>query len=311
MKYRHEPVLLVEVLKNLKCRKGNIVIDCTLGGAGHAKKIAELIAPDGILVGIELDDVAINVAKQELAHFGQQIKVIRDSYKNLDKILIKLGLGQVDAFLFDLGVSSLQLDDPERGFSYRFDSPLDMRMDRRSKLTAREVVNTYSEEELASVLRRYGEEKFASKIAHFIVERRRRKKIVTTGELVKVIKDAIPAHARRGKPHPAKRTFQALRIEVNKELEGLEQSIKTAVNWLKVGGRVAVITYHSLEDRLIKKTFKDLARGCICPPEIPICRCGLTPLLKIITAKPIRPTKEEIEINPRSRSAKLRVGERI
>lgn len=311
MEYRHEPVLLAEVLKQLNLSKRRTIVDCTLGGAGHAGAVAAMISPNGLLVGIDKDDVAIEAAAKNLARFSQQIKLVKGDFKEIDEIITSLRLPLVDGFLFDLGVSSAQLDIPERGFSYRFNAPLDMRMDLAQKLTARGVVNTYSKKQLAYIFRKFGEERWAERIAHFIIERRKYKPIETTFELVEIIKDAIPAAARRIGGHPARRTFQALRIEVNKELEILEKAIRDAVKWLKPEGRIVIISYHSLEDRIVKETFKDLARGCVCPLDFPICQCGKKPVMKILTKKPVRPGKDEIERNPRAESARLRAAEKI
>jgi 16S rRNA (cytosine1402-N4)-methyltransferase len=311
MEYRHQPVLLAEVLQYLKLPKGGIVVDATVGAGGHARGIIEALGKQGFLVGLDVDDKALDAAAKTLAPFGQQIKLIRESYKNLDKVLTALSLGKVDAFLFDLGVASFQFDEAERGFSYRFDAPLDMRFDRRQKLTAFQVVNEYSEKELVRVIREYGEERWAKRIAREIVLRRAKKPIESTSELVELIRRAIPAPARRRGPHPARRTFQALRIEVNKELEGLDEAIRAAVRWLNPGGRVAVISYHSLEDRTVKQVFKDLAEGCICPPDIPKCVCEKKALIRVVTKRAIRPSREEIEKNPRADSARLRVAERL
>lgn len=311
MEYRHEPVLLAEVLKQLNLSKRRTIVDCTLGGAGHAGAVAAMISPNGLLVGIDKDDVAIEAAAKNLARFSQQIKLVKGDFKEIDEIITSLRLPLVDGFLFDLGVSSAQLDIPERGFSYRFNAPLDMRMDLAQKLTARGVVNTYSKKQLAYIFRKFGEERWAERIAHFIIERRKYKPVETTFELVEIIKDAIPAAARRIGGHPARRTFQALRIEVNKELEILEKAIRDAVKWLKPEGRIVVISYHSLEDRIVKETFKDLARGCVCPLDFPICQCGKKPVMKILTKKPVRPGKDEIERNPRAESARLRAAEKI
>ncbi len=311
MEYRHQPVLLTEVLQHLNLPQGGIVVDATVGAGGHARGIIEALGKQGFLVGLDVDDEALDAAAKTLAPFGQQIKLIRESYKNLDKVLTALSLGKVDAFLFDLGVASFQFDEAERGFSYRFDTPLDMRFDRRQKLTAFQVVNEYSEEELVGVIKEYGEERWAKRIAREIVLRRAKKPIESTFELVELIRRAIPAPARRKGPHPARRTFQALRIEVNKELEGLDEAVRAAVRWLNPGGRVAVISYHSLEDRIVKQVFRDLAKGCICPPEIPKCVCGKKALIKIVTKRAIKPSLEEIEENPRADSARLRVAERL
>lgn len=311
MEYKHVSVLLAEVLEYLDCSKGSTVVDCTLDGAGHAEAVAELIAPTGLLIGIEQDIAAIDAAKRTLARFGQQIQIIKDNFKNIDNILRRLNVQQVDAFLFDLGVSSHQLDTPERGFSYKLQGPLDMRMDRETKITAAVIVNAYPEKKLAEIIRRYGEEPWAKRIARFIVEARERKPIEKTLELAEIVKKAIPAAARRRGGHPARRTFQALRIEVNQELENLGQTLIECVKWLKAGGRLVVISYHSLEDRAIKETFKELATGCVCPPSFPLCQCGRQPLVRILTKKPVCPSKEEIARNPRADSAKLRAIEKL
>jgi len=305
--------MLAEVLKYLNLQSGSTFVDCTVGGAGHAAKIAAKIAPGGWLVGLDVDDAAIEAAKDVLAPFGQQIKIdlVRAGYDRLDDILTELGTGLVDGFLYDLGISSYHVEDPERGFSYQTDGPLDMRFDRSQDLTAATVVNEYSEEELERIIREYGEERFARRIARFIVERRAIKPIETTLELVEIIKDAIPAAARRRGHHPAKKTFQAIRIEVNQELKKLEKSLGMAIKWLKPGGRIAILSYHSLEDRLVKQTIRAWTSPCTCPPKSPVCVCGQQPIAKLITRKAVRPTKEEIEKNPRARSARLRVIEKL
>ena len=316
MEYRHTPVLLAEVTQQLSPHPGSIIVDCTLGGAGHAKRLLHLVVPGGLLVGIDQDDAALTAAEITL-RLGQQIppesiKLLKGNFGDLDDLLMEAGVPYVDGFLFDLGVSSPQLDFPERGFSYREDAPLDMRMDPgHQTLTAAEVIATYNEADLARIIRDFGEEKWAARIASFIAEKRARRPIETTMQLVDVIKAAIPAAARREGGHPAKRTFQALRIEVNAELEVLTTALQAAVRWLAPKGRIAVISYHSLEDRIAKVTFNDLARGCICPPEIPVCTCNHKPVLRVLTRKAILPTPEEIEKNPRARSAKLRVAEKI
>ncbi len=311
MEYRHTPVLLAEVTKHLSLHPGSIVVDCTLGGAGHAKRIQDLIAPTGLLVGIDQDDAAL-VAAADTLRLGQQGILLSGDFGELDTLLTEAGLAYADAFLFDLGVSSPQLDFTERGFSYHGDAPLDMRMNPAGGgPTAADVVNSYQESELTRILREYGEERWASRIAAFIVAARARRPLAPTWELVEVIKDAIPASARRTGPHPARRTFQALRIEVNRELEKLEGALRSAVRWLSTGGRIAVISYHSLEDRTVKSVFADLSRGCVCPPDLPVCRCGFEPVLRIVTRKAVVPSAEEIETNPRARSAKLRVAEKV
>lgn len=312
-RYRHQPVMLAEVLQHLNIKSGSIVVDCTIGGAGHAEKIAEKITPGGWLVGLDVDEAAINAAKDKLAPFGQQINitVVKAGFETIDRILTELGTGPVDAFLYDLGISSYHVDSKERGFSYKEEGPLDMRFDLSQELTAEKVVNEYPEEMLEKIIREYGEEKFARRIARFIVERRQVKPIKTTAELVEIIKNAIPASERRRGHHPAKRTFQAIRIEVNKELEKIDSSLEQAVRWLKPSGRIAVLTYHSLEDRLVKRKFLDWAKGCICPKKSPVCVCGRKPIVKLITRKPVKPSEDEVQKNPRARSASLRVVERI
>lgn len=316
MEYRHTPVLLAEVTQQLSPHPGSIIVDCTLGGAGHAKRLLDLVVPGGILVGIDQDDAAL-IAAETTLRLGQQMphestRLLKGNFADLDELLAEAGVPYVDGFLFDLGVSSPQLDFPERGFSYRVDAPLDMRMDPgHQSLTAAEVIATYTEADLARVIREYGDEKWASRIASFIANARERTPVASTSQLVELIKAAVPASARREGPHPAKRTFQALRIEVNDELGVLKAGLEAALRWLAPQGRVAVISYHSLEDRVVKKLFKEAATGCICPPSLPTCTCGHTPVLRILTRKAITPSAEEIEENPRSRSAKLRVAQRL
>jgi len=310
MEYRHTPVLLAEVTQHLSLHPGSIIVDCTLGGAGHAKRIADSIAPTGILVGIDQDDAALAAASTTL-RLGQQAILLKGNFGQLDSLLTGAGIPYADGFLFDLGVSSPQLDLPCRGFSYQEDAPLDMRMDANGPLTAADVLNSYTESQLTRILREYGEERWASRIAAFIVAARGRHPLETTFDLVDVVKAAIPAAARREGGHPARRTFQALRIEVNRELDVLSQALDSATRWLAPGGRICVISYHSLEDRIVKQTFARLSKGCTCPPEIPVCTCGVTPVLRLITRRPIVPGAEEIELNPRARSAKMRVAERL
>lgn len=311
MEYRHIPVLLAEVTQHLKLKDGAIIVDCTLGGAGHAIRVAELIAPTGILVGIDQDDAALAAARATLP-LGQQAVLLKGNFGQLDDLLVEAKIPYADGFLFDLGVSSPQLDVGGRGFTYQEDVLLDMRMDpSSSQPTAADIINTYSEQDLTRVLREWGEERWASRIAAFIVAARGRHRISTTGELVEVIKNAIPAAARRGGPHPARRTFQALRIEVNDELGVLERGLRAAIRWLAPGGRIVVISYHSLEDRIVKQVFAANATGCVCPPGLPVCTCGQVPVLRIITKSPVVPTAEEIAGNPRARSAKLRVAEKL
>jgi len=315
MEYRHTPVLLAEVTQQLSPHSGSIIVDCTLGGAGHAKRFQDLVAPDGLLVGIDQDDAALDAAAITL-RLGQQMPentiLLKGNFSELDSLLAQANIPYVDGFLFDLGVSSPQLDVPERGFSYREDAPLDMRMDPgHQTLTAAEIIAAYSEADLARILRDFGEERWATRIAAFIVAARAHRPVETTAQLVDIIKSAIPAAARREGGHPAKRTFQALRIEVNGELEVLKVALQAAVRWLAPKGRIAVISYHSLEDRIVKNTFSDLASGCVCPPGLPVCTCGHVPVVRILTRKAIVPTPEEIEMNPRARSAKLRVAEKL
>jgi 16S rRNA (cytosine1402-N4)-methyltransferase len=308
----HKPVLLTEVLQHIRCTNGSIVIDCTLGGAGHADAILNLIMPRGFLVGIDQDDVALNAAGERLARFSQQnYLLVKGNFSDLNRIIVEAGLHKVDGVLFDLGVSSVQFDRAERGFSYRFDAPLDMRMNQSQDLNAAEVVNTYSQEDLSRVISEYGEERWANKIAASIVRTRQKRRIGTTFELVDIIKNAIPAAVRRKGGHPAKQTFQALRIEVNNEIRILEKAFRDAVTWLAPGGRLVIIAYHSLEDRIAKKVIQDLSTGCICPPGLPVCSCGKLASLTPITRKVVRPSSEEIADNPRAESARLRVAEKL
>lgn len=315
MEYRHTPVLLAEVTQQLSPQPGSIVVDCTLGGAGHAKRLVDLIKPTGILVGIDQDDAALDAAAVTL-RLGQQeppVKTIllKGNFGDLDDLLVQAAVPFVDAVLMDLGVSSPQIDVPERGFSFKVDAPLDMRMDPgHQTLTAAEVIAAYDEADLARIIREFGEDRWASRIAAFITAARARRPIERTGQLVEIIKAAIPASARRSGGHPAKKTFQALRIEVNDELGVLERGLRAAIRWLSPGGRVAVISYHSLEDRIVKRVFSELSQGCTCPPGLPVCSCGNEPVVRVITRKAVVPSTSEIEENPRARSAKLRVAEK-
>ena len=307
--YGHRPVLLEECLEGLNIRPDGIYLDGTLGRAGHSLEILRRLKT-GRLVGLDRDMTAIEAAKERLAEFGDRVLLVHTNFSRLAEALDSLGIDKVDGMLFDLGVSSPQLDEGERGFSYMQDAPLDMRMDRNAALTAREVVNTFSEEELRRILFDYGEERYAPKIARAICRRRQERPIETTLELVEIIKGAMPPAALREKQHPAKRSFQAIRIAVNGELEELPPMLESAAERLKPGGRLAVITFHSLEDRIVKQTMKQLATGCTCPPEFPVCVCGKKPRMTLITRKPITAGAAELEENPRSRSAKLRVAER-
>ena len=312
--YRHEPVMLQEVLEALRLSEGSTVCDCTLGGAGHSVKMAVQVGEEGLLIGIDQDDMALAAARTRLAAEapGVPLKLLKGNFGDLDELLCRAEVPGIDGILFDLGVSSPQLDIPGRGFSYHEDAPLDMRMDPgNNPLNAAEVINTYNEADLARILRVYGEEKFADKIAREIVRRRQLNPIETTGELVEAIKAGIPAAARRHGHHPARKSFQAIRIEVNHELDVLERGLEAAVRWLNPGGRICVISYHSLEDRIVKHIFQERSRGCTCPPELPVCMCGNVPTLKVLTRKPLVATTEEVERNPRARSAKIRVAERL
>lgn len=310
MDFKHETVLLNESVAALVRKADGIYVDCTLGGAGHSQAIAQVLHTTGHLIGIDQDPAAIQTSQERLAGAACRVDVVRANFSQLTAVLDRLEISQVDGFLFDLGVSSHQLDTAERGFSYMQDAPLDMRMNPEGKLSAYTVVNEYGEQELFRVIADYGEERWAKRIARFIIEARKTKELKTTDDLVQVIKAAIPAGARQGGPHPAKRTFQAIRIEVNGELRILRQTLLDAVARLKPGGRVVVITFHSLEDRIAKQVFQELAKGCICPPKLPICVCNHQPEVKVIT-KGTEPSPEEVERNPRSRSAKLRVAEKL
>lgn len=310
MEFKHISIMAEECMKGLNIKEDGIYVDCTLGGGGHSSFILKNLSAKGRLIGIDQDMEAINAAKERLKAY-ENVTYVNDNFKNIKYILQNLNIDKVDGILADLGVSSYQLDNAERGFSYMNDAPLDMRMNRDGRVSAYEVVNTYSVADLEKVIRDYGEEKFARRIASFIVERRKVKNIETTFELVDVIKAAIPAKARREGPHPAKRTFQAIRIEVNKELEILGKFVEDAAEMMNSRGRIAIITFHSLEDRIIKTKYRQLENPCTCPSEFPVCQCGKKPIVKIITKKPIEPADEEIEVNPRSRSAKLRVAEKL
>jgi len=307
MEFVHTSVFPELAVDMLNCRPGGGYVDCTLGGGGHARRILERIQPGGKLIGIDQDIEAINYCRKNLTGYDAELILIQTNFVSLKEVVNEM----VDGIIFDLGVSSPQLDQAERGFSYMQDAPLDMRMNRNNNLTAKEIINSYSEEELNKIIWEYGEERWAKRIAKFIVAEREKRPIETTGQLVEIIKKAIPAGARKEGPHPAKRTFQALRIAVNNELEVIDRALQDAVDLLKPGGRVVVITFHSLEDRIVKRLFQRNSKICICPPEYPVCKCERKPLLKLITKKPVIPTKKEVEMNPRSRSAKLRVAERL
>ncbi|MCD5406539.1 MAG: 16S rRNA (cytosine(1402)-N(4))-methyltransferase RsmH [Desulfotomaculum sp.] len=311
MNFDHIPVLLEEVIAGLKLKPGGVYLDCTLGGAGHAYQILQCTTPDGKLIGLDHDPVAVSAATKRLLAFEQRVTIVQASFTELATVLKKLKATNVNGVLFDLGVSSPQLDDPQRGFSYRYDAPLDMRMNPANANTAQQVINTFSEAQLTAIIQDYGEEKWAKRIASFIVKERQNKPVSTTFELVEIIKKAIPAAARRSGPHPAKRTFQAIRIAVNDELNILKNAFIQAVQVLQPGGRIAVITFHSLEDRITKELFKYLALDCICPPKLPVCNCNKKREIKIINRKPVEPSRQEIERNRRARSAKLRIAEKL
>ena len=306
--FEHIPVLLNECIEGLNIRKNGIYVDGTLGGAGHSKKIAIALENTGTLIGIDRDEEAIKKAKDTLKQFTNVIYV-QDNHDNIKEIIEKLNIDKVDGILLDLGVSSYQIDEETRGFSYIKNSPLDMRMDRTQELTAEKVVNEYPEEKLADIIYKYGEEKFSRVIARKICEYRKTKRIETTAELVEIIEKCVPKQAQVW--HPAKRTFQAIRIEVNNEIEPLYNTVINAIDTLKAGGRLCVITFHSLEDRAVKEAYQDSIGKCTCPPDLPYCVCGNKPKGKIITKKPILPTQEEMENNSRSRSAKLRIFEKF
>ena len=308
MEFGHTPVLLDEVLKLLDCHPGQVMVDGTVGGGGHAYEILKRIVPGGFLVGIDRDPSALEAAQKRLEEFEGCFKLVHANFADIKEVLQSLGIDAVDGGLLDLGVSSYQLDEAARGFTYMQDAPLDMRMDPTQTFSAYHVVNEYPQQELERVIREYGEERWARRIAEFIVSSR---PIETTGQLVDVIKRAIPAAARREGPHPAKRTFQAIRIEVNQELKLLPVAIENAVEVLKPGGRLCIISFHSLEDRIVKQTFRNLSNPCTCPPDSPICICGRRPVVKVMTGKPVVPTSREVSANPRSRSAKARCCQKL
>ena len=310
MEFQHVSVLLEETVTAVLTDPDGIYVDCTLGGAGHSHALGECLSEKGLLIGFDQDEVALEVAKKRLSDLPCRVMTIPSNFRYLKKELAERGIDAVDGIIFDLGVSSYQLDTAERGFSYMNDGPLDMRMDRHNPLSAEVVVNDYDAEELVRIIREYGEERWAKRIVEFIVDARQEERITTTGQLVSIIKKAIPAKARQDGPHPAKRTFQAIRIEVNQELSILHDTFVDAAELLTPGGRMGVITFHSLEDRITKQTFKELSTGCICPPELPVCVCHHVATVKARN-KAIEPSVEEIERNPRSRSAKLRVAEKL
>ena len=310
MEFKHQSVLLSECMESLNIRPDGIYVDGTLGGGGHSYEICRRLSDKGRLIGIDQDEAAIEAARARLGEFKDKVTIIRSNYSNMKAELTKLHITAVDGILLDLGVSSYQLDNAERGFTYREDAPLDMRMDQRQEMTARDIVNGYSESDLYRIIRDYGEDKFAKNIAKHIVSARSEKPLETTGELIQVIKEAIPMKVRAVGGHPAKRTFQAIRIELNRELDVLKDSLGDMIDLLDDGGRIAVITFHSLEDRIVKNIFKENEDPCICPKEFPVCVCGRKSKGKVITRKPIVPSEEELLENKRSKSSKLRVFER-
>lgn len=310
IEFNHVSVLLNECIENLNIKPDGIYVDGTMGGAGHSLEIVKKLSEKGRLIGIDRDEEALAVAKERLKEFNN-VKYVHDNHDNIDEIIKNLNIKGVDGILLDLGVSSYQIDEKTRGFTYMDDGPLDMRMDKSQKLTAEYIVNNYKEQDLARIIFEYGEEKFSRKIARNICEYRKNKKIETTGELVKIIEKSIPGKFREKNSHPAKRTFQAIRIEVNNEIEPLYNTIKNSITALNTKGRLCVITFHSLEDRMVKKAYVDAEGKCTCPKDLPYCVCGNVSLGKIITKKPILPTEKEMQENSRSRSAKLRVFEKI
>ncbi|WP_223066361.1 16S rRNA (cytosine(1402)-N(4))-methyltransferase RsmH [Paenibacillus caui] len=316
--FHHITVLKEEATEGLHIKPDGIYVDCTLGGGGHSSVILSKLGPEGRLIAFDQDDWAHDNAKERLKEYADRLTLVKSNFRHLEEKLSEIsfvpqhdGIPQVDGILFDLGVSSPQFDEGERGFSYNADAPLDMRMDRTSELTAREIVNEWPEKEIARILFKYGEEKFSRRIARVIAERRQQAPVETTGELVELIKEGIPAAARRTGGHPAKRSFQALRIAVNDELGAFEDTLHQAVRCLAPGGRVSVITFHSLEDRMCKQILAEYVEKCVCPPDLPMCACGAKGLLKLINRKPSLPSEEEIAFNPRARSAKLRVAEKL
>ena len=311
MEFVHKPVLLIETIEALRIREDGIYVDGTLGGGGHSSEIARRLGPEGRLIGIDQDEAAITASTERLAAFGDRVTIVRDNYVNFPQVMDRLGIEKVDGILLDIGVSSYQIDTADRGFSYMEDAPLDMRMDQRNSLTARDIVNEYTEEELLRIIRNYGEDPFAKSIAGHIVRERQKKPIETTGQLADIIRASVPAKVRNSRGNPAKRTFQALRIACNRELDVLEKSIDEMIARLESGGRLAIITFHSLEDRIVKNKFRENENPCICPPEFPVCVCGRKSRGHVVTKKPILPSPEEQEENKRAKSAKLRVFEHI
>lgn len=309
MEFHHIPVLADEVISQFELESGNVFVDGTLGGGNHAERMLKAF-PGIHLIGIDQDEDALAAAQKRLAPYGDRVTFVRENYRNIRAVLERLDIPEIHGGLLDIGVSSYQLDEGERGFSFHHDAPLDMRMDRRNEKTARDVVNTYTKEELAEIFWKYGEENWGLRIAEFIVRERKEKPIETTSDLVRVIRMAIPKRVREN-AHPGRKVFQAIRIEVNDELGALEEGLEDFVDALAPKGRLAVITFHSLEDRIVKQTFRTMSQDCICPKDFPVCVCGHVKKLRIVNTKPITASKDECKMNPRSRSAKLRVGEKI
>ena len=307
VEFKHVSIMVDEVIENLDIKSDGIYVDGTLGGAGHAWHICSRLGENGRFIGIDQDEAAIEASKKRLAEFGDKVHVVRSNYCHMKDLLWQMEIDKVDGILLDLGVSSYQFDNAARGFSYRVDAPLDMRMDQRQEMTARDIVNTYSESELYRIIRDFGEDRFAKNIAKHICQARQKKPIETTFELTEIIKGAIPMKIRATGGHPAKKTFQAIRIELNQELAVLQNSLNDMIDLLNANGRICIITFHSLEDRIVKTIFKKNENPCVCPPNFPVCMCGKKSKGKVITRKPIIPSEKEMEENPRSKSAKLRV----
>ncbi|WP_366924811.1 16S rRNA (cytosine(1402)-N(4))-methyltransferase RsmH [Metallumcola ferriviriculae] len=311
MEFYHRSVMLQECMELLKIKPNGIYFDCTLGGGGHGEAIAEKLNDQGLLVGLDQDEDALEAAEGRLQQYSDKVKIVRSNFRYLGQVAADLGITQIDGFLFDLGISSYQVDQADRGFSYQQEAPLDMRMDKQQVTNAGTLVNELSEAHLAEIIKNYGEERWAARIASFIVNFRANQHIETTTQLVDIIKKAIPAGARKAGPHPAKRTFQALRIAVNSELDVISEALKQGVGLLSPRGRIVVISFHSLEDRIVKQTFRDMAQSCKCPPGFPVCTCGVQKQVRIVTSKPVIPSEEEVNANPRARSAKVRAAEKL
>ena len=311
MEFKHVSVLLDETIENLDIKPDGIYVDGTLGGAGHAREVCKRLGENGRFIGIDQDEEAIAVSTKRLEEFGEKVTIVKNNYVHMKQVLQAQGIDKVDGIVLDLGVPSYQLDNAERGFSYMEDAPLDMRMDREQPITAKDIVNRYPEAELVRIIKDYGEERYARNIARNILREREKKEIETTGQLVDIIRSSMPAKARNGKGHPAKRTFQAIRIECNQELEVLREALDDMIELLNEGGRLCIITFHSLEDRMVKNSFRKAEQPCTCPPDFPVCVCGKKSKGKVVTRKPILPSEEEIKENSRSKSAKLRVFKKV